>query len=162
MERITCLQTINILRTIPESDHSKSVKFRRRQRHWFTIWRASPILPREASRRREASGGVWIVQTGLRKLGFCTCSSYNYHKPHIYLVNIDKLLYEILSLRCQLVMKFWRNRRCPTKSSFKSYFGEFPGHVETSQSRTMFYTPLKTCCPRENGSARRGAECTSR
>ena len=81
---------------------------------------------------------------------------------HIYLVNIDKLLYEILSLRCQLVMKFWRNRRCPTKSSFKSYFGEFPGHVETSQSRTMFYTPLKTCCPRENGSARRGAECTSR
>ena len=81
--RITCLQTINILRTIPESDHSKSVKFRRRQRHWFTIWRASPILPREASRRREASGGVRIVQTGLRKLGFCTCSSYNYHKPHI-------------------------------------------------------------------------------
>ena len=81
---------------------------------------------------------------------------------HIYLVNIDKLLYEILSLRCLLVMKFWRNRRCPTKSSFKSYFGEFPGHVETSQSRTMFYTPLKTCCPRENGSARRGAECTSR
>ena len=78
---------------------------------------------------------------------------------HIYLVNIDKLLYEILSLRCQLVMKFWRNRRCPTnfKSSFKSYFGEFP-----SQSRTMFYAPLKTCCPRENGSARRGAECTSR
>ena len=40
------------------------------------------------------------------------------------------------------------------KSSFKSYFGEFPGQVETSQSRTMFYTPLKTCCPRENGSVR--------
>ena len=82
---------------------------------------------------------------------------------HRYLVNIDKLLYEILSLRCQLVMKFWRNRRWPKKSSFKSYFGEFPGHVETSQSRTMFYTPLKTSCPRENGSAapaRRGAACT--
>ena len=34
---------------------------------------------------------------------------------HGYLVNIDKLLYEILSLRCQLVMKFLRNRRCPKK-----------------------------------------------
>ena len=126
--RITCLQTINILRTIPESDHSKSVKFRRRsrQRHSFAHVRH-------------------IITTN-----------------HRYLVNIDKLLYEILLLRCQLVMKFWRNRRCPKKSSFKSYFGEFPGHFETSQSRTMFYTPLKTCCPRENGSARRGVACTSR
>ena len=161
MERITCLQTINILRTIPESDHSKSVKFRRRQRHWFTIWRASPILPREASRRREASGEFGLSRLVSENSGF----AHVHHiitTNHIYLVNIDKLLYEILSLRCQLVMKFWRNRRCPTKSSFKSYFGECRGHVETSQSRTMFYTPLKTCCPRENGSARRGAGCTSR
>ena len=128
---------------------------------FLTIWRASPILPREARRRREASAGVRIVQTGLKNSGFA-------HVRHIittnhgYLVNIDKLLYEILSLRCQLLMKFWRNRRCPKKSSFKSDFGEFPGHVETSQSRTMFYIPLKTCCPREKGSARRGAACTSR
>ena len=86
LRRLICLQTINILKMIPQSDHSKSVKFcrRSRQRHWFlTIWRACPILPREASRRREASAGVRIVQTGLRKLGFCTCSSYNYHKPRI-------------------------------------------------------------------------------
>ena len=77
---------------------------------------------------------------------------------HGYLVNIDKLFYYILSLGNKLVMKFWRNRRCPKKkSSFKSYFGEFTG----TQSRTIFYTPLKTCCPRENGSVRRGAACTS-
>ena len=33
------------------------------------------------------------VQTCVRKLGFCTCSSHNYHKPRISCKIIDKLLY---------------------------------------------------------------------
>ena len=56
---------------------------------WFlTIWRASPILPREASRRREFG----LFRLVSENSGFA-------HVRHIiiinhgYLVNIDKLLY---------------------------------------------------------------------
>ena len=67
---------------------------------------------------------------------------------HGYLVNIDKLLYynTVVALsigynatsanmrRKTLVSEeeIWRNRRRPKKtSSFKSHFGELPGHVES-------------------------------
>ena len=67
---------------------------------------------------------------------------------HGYLINIDKLLYynTVVALsigynatsanmrRKTFVSEedIWRNRRRPKKtSSFKSHFGEFPGHVES-------------------------------
>ncbi len=69
-------------------------------RHWFlTIWPASPILPRETSRRREfgLSNVFRLVSENSDFAHVRQIITTN----HGYLVNIDELLYEILSLRCQ-------------------------------------------------------------
>ena len=54
---------------------------------------------------------------------------------HGYLVNIDKLFYYILSLGNKLVMKFWRNRRCPKKNPHLKVISEnslVPNHEQYS------------------------------